>query len=130
MRDTARTSPFHAAWRSVAPTYARAVRAAIEARDLEALGAVMEASTFAMHADAWAAVPAVRYFRPVTVALLDRVEALRHAGTGVWATMDAGPHVKALCAAVDAETVRRSLGEVLDVVETRIARPGQGIEVS
>ncbi len=129
MLHTSHTSPYDTAWRAVAPRYADAVRAAIEARDLEALGQATEASTFAMHANAWAAVPAVRYFRPVTVALLDRVEDLRRNGTGAWATMDAGPHVKVLCASVDAATVHDALVAVPNVVEVRIAHPGEGIEI-
>ncbi len=129
MRETARTSPYYPAWLACAPGYAHAVREGIAARDLEAVGRATEASTSAMHACAWAAVPAVRYFRPVTVALLDRVDALRRAGTGAWATMDAGPHVKVLCLGADAPTVAAALGEVPEVVETRIARPGEGIEL-
>jgi hypothetical protein len=60
MRRTTRTSPYWDAWLACAPGYARTVREGIARRDLEAVGAAMEASTCAMHASAWAAVPAVR----------------------------------------------------------------------
>lgn len=130
MRRTAKTSPYYAAWLASAPILAAQVRDAIERRDLEAVGAAMEASTFAMHASAWAAQPGVRYIRGLTLDLLDRVENLRRHGTGVWATMDAGPHVKALCLSSDAESVASALRGVGGVVEVRIARPGAGIDVS
>jgi diphosphomevalonate decarboxylase len=130
MRRTAQTSPYWQAWLDCAPRYARAVREAIAHRDLEALGTAMEASTFAMHASAWAAVPAVRYVRGVTLDVLERVEALRRNGTGAWATMDAGPHVKVLCAAGDASRVAEALQAGGDVVDLRVAKPGKGIVVT
>jgi diphosphomevalonate decarboxylase len=128
MQHTAQTSPYYGAWLGCAPGYAREVRDGIAARDLERVGRAMEASTAAMHASAWAAVPGVRYFKPATVALLDRVEALRREGVGAWSTMDAGPHVKVLCLAQDALAVERALGAVEGVVELRVSRPGPGIE--
>lgn len=130
MRQTAESSPYWAAWLGCAPGYARAVRDAVAARDLEAVGTAMEASTFAMHASAWAAVPAVRYARGVTLELLDRVGALRREGVGAWATMDAGPHVKVLCMEADAARVREAVAEVQGVVDTLVARPGPGVEVT
>ena len=82
----------------------------------------------AMHASAWAAQPAVRYARGVTLDVLDAVRALRREGVGAWATMDAGPHVKVLCAVGDAESVAARLRTTPGVLESRIARPGAGIE--
>lgn len=130
MRRTTRSSPYWDAWLACAPGYARAVREAVARRDLQAVGEAMEASTCAMHASAWAAVPAVRYIRGVTLEVLDRVESLRRRGVGAWATMDAGPHVKVLCAAADAATVGEALREGGGVVDLRVAKPGPGIEVS
>lgn len=130
MRDTALTSPYYQGWLRCAPGYAHEVKRALAARDIEALGAAMEASTMAMHACAWAAVPAVRYARGITLELLDRVEGLRREGVGAWATMDAGPHVKTLCAAGDAPAVERALREVAGVVDVLVARPGAGVEVT
>lgn len=130
MRETARTSPYWSAWLACAPGYVHAVKEGIERRDIEAVGAAMEASTFAMHASAWAAVPAVRYVRGVTLDVLDRVEALRRDGTGAWATMDAGPHVKVLCAGADADRVAAALREASGVIDVRVARPGEGVVVT
>ncbi len=130
MAHTVRTSPLWPGWLASAPGYFVAVREAVGARDLQRLGEAMEASTFAMHASAWAAVPGVRYIKGVTLDLLDRVEALRQQGFGAWATMDAGPHVKVLCMAPEANRVAEALRTVPGVIEARVARPGAGIEVS
>ena len=130
MRETARTSPYWSAWLGCAPGYVHSIREGIARRDLEAVGAAMEASTFAMHASAWAAVPAVRYIRGVTLDLLDRVEGLRREAVGAWATMDAGPHVKVLCAGADAARVAETMRSSPGVVDVRVARPGSGIVVT
>ncbi len=127
MLETARTSPFYAPWLAIAPRYAHEVREGILARDLERVGRAMEASTFAFHASAWAAVPAVRYFAPATASLLDAVEELRARGVGAWATMDAGPHVKVLCLASDATAVRDAVLATGAAVDVRVARPGPGV---
>jgi diphosphomevalonate decarboxylase len=128
MLETARTSPYYAAWLGAAPLYCHEVREGILARDLERVGWAMEASTFAMHASAWAARPAVRYLAPATVTLLDAVESLRARGTLAYATMDAGPHVKVLCTNADAPAVQRALEATGAAVEVRIARPGPGVQ--
>ncbi len=128
MRRTAETSPYYAAWLAAAPLLHARVRAAVGARDLAATGEAMEASTMAMHASAWAAQPAVRYARGVTLDVLDVVRALRRDGVGAWATMDAGPHVKVLCEARHADAIAARLRGTPGVLESRIARPGSGIE--
>ena len=129
MHASSASSPLYAGWLGSAPRYAFEVREALRTRDIERLGRATEASTFAMHACAWASQPPVRYFRPTTVALLDRVEALRQAGIGAWATMDAGPHVKVLCEGNAVERVSAALREVPGVLEVLVGRPGAGVEV-
>ncbi len=126
MRHTADTSPYYAAWIADAPaTFAR-VRAAVLARDLEALTAAAEASAFAMHACALAARPALVYWNPGTLAALACVRELRRAGTLAFATVDAGPHVKAIAEARDAERVAAALAAVPGVLRVLRAGPGPG----
>jgi diphosphomevalonate decarboxylase len=128
MLETARTSPYYEAWLQVAPLYAHEVREGVLARDLERVGRAMEGSTYAMHASAWAARPAVRYATSATMTLLDVVDELRATGTLAYATMDAGPHVKVLCAVADAASVSAALERSGATVEVRIARPGPGVQ--
>jgi len=127
MRTTAERSPYFAAWLAEAPRLFASARAALLARDVEALGAATEASALAMHASAIAA--GVVYFRPATLAALEEVRALRAAGTGAWATMDAGPHVKVLVRGADAAAARDRLAAVPGVLRILEARPGEGARV-
>jgi diphosphomevalonate decarboxylase len=129
MQHTARTSPFYRAWiETVEDDLSQATRA-IEARDLAALGRVAERSALRMHATAMAADPPIVYWNPATLAAIDRVRALRDAGTPAYFTIDAGPHVKALCAAADAPAVTAALADVPGVLRTLVAAPGPGARV-
>lgn len=130
MTHTRDTSPYYASWVQAAPAIADQVRAGILARDLGQVGPAMEHSTLAFHACAMAAAPGVIYMQPATLAALSTVRKLRdEAKISVWATMDAGPHVKALCTAADAEAVERALAKTDGVLRTIMASPGPGVEV-
>ncbi len=123
MRQSAGSSPYYPAWVDTHEADMAAAAAAIAAGDFPALGAVMEHSTMKMHACMLANQPPLRYWAPRTLVALDALGPLREQGRA-FATMDAGPHVKALCRredeAVVAEVLRQALGDVL------IARPGRG----
>ena len=124
MGHSARTSPYHDAWVASAPADVEAARLAVMRRDLFALGAIMERSTMRMHACMMAADPPLRYWQAGTLAAMAKVEELRRQGCTCFYTMDAGPNVKVLCAAVDAEVVRRHLLSVAERVE--VLSPGPG----
>ena len=130
MQHTAKTSPYYASWVDAAPRLCAHVRQGIEQRDLPMVGAAMEQSTLAMHACAMAAAPGIVYFRPATLAALETVRALRdQKHLGVWATADAGPHVKALCHVDDERAVREALAQTPGVLRTITCEPGPGVEV-
>src|SRR5690606_20578651 len=68
MTHCAETSPLYPGWLACVAADLEAAQAAIASRDLDALGRVTEASALAMHAAALASRPAIRYFRPPTIA--------------------------------------------------------------
>ncbi|HVR63201.1 MAG TPA: diphosphomevalonate decarboxylase [Polyangia bacterium] len=129
MERTARTSPFYPAWVAGSDGDLAEARAAIAARDLEALGRVAERSALRMHATAMAADPAIVYWNAATLAAMHTVFDLRAGGVAAYVTIDAGPHVKALCAAADAERVAAALGATPGVLRTLVASPGAGARV-
>jgi diphosphomevalonate decarboxylase len=130
MTHTRDTSPYYRAWVEASPALADEVRAGLASRDLGRIGRAMEQSTLAMHACGFAAAPGLVYWQPATLAAFQRVRELRGEGLEVYATMDAGPHVKALCSASDAVAVSKALSEVPGVLRTLLAGPGPGVEVS
>ena len=129
MERSRKTSPFYEAWIEQAPRWARRIKRAIKDRDLDALGAAMERSTFAFHCCAITADPPILYWGPATLAALETVRGLRERGIPAWATMDAGPHVKALCHGRDATKIRQALERTAGVTRTWVAKPGPPVEV-
>jgi diphosphomevalonate decarboxylase len=130
MQRTAATSPFYPAWVEAVDRDLADARAAIEARDLPALGAVVERSALRMHATAMAAEPPILYWKPATLAAMRAVADTRASGGPAgYFTMDAGPHVKVLCRAADAPPLAALLAAVPGVHHTLIARPGPGASV-
>ncbi len=129
MERSRKTSPLYDAWVERAPKLNAKVRRAIKARDLDKLGQAMEQSTFSFHACAMSAAPGILYWQPPTLAALHVVRGLRDKGTSVWATMDAGPHVKAVCEAESVGKVKRALRKAAGVTNVLSMKLGDGIEV-
>jgi len=129
MTRTEETSPYYAAWVASVDADLKAACAAIEARDFHELGKTAERSCLRMHACALAADPGILYFNPATLAAISTVRALRSEGVPVYFTIDAGPHVKALCLAPDAEKVEKKLATTPGVLRTMVAGPGPGTEL-
>jgi diphosphomevalonate decarboxylase len=129
MDRSAATSPYYSAWLATTERDLPEARAAVLARDLPALGRVAERSALRMHACALAADPAVIYWNGVTMAAVQAVLDVRASGIAAYFTIDAGPHVKVLCAAADADRIERALASVPGVSRTLVAAPGPGAEV-
>jgi diphosphomevalonate decarboxylase len=109
MRRTVETSPFFPGWVESTEQDVAAMLEIIAAGDLAALGELAESNALRMHATMLGARPPVRYWTGRTMAVLDQVQALRADGLPCWATMDAGPNVKVLCAGSDLERVAAAL---------------------
>ena len=123
------TSPYYQAWVDAAPAMAKAIREAIASRDLDKLGPLAEHSFASMHALALSTSPPTLYFQPGSLAALAAVRKLRADGVPVFATMDAGPHVKAISSAEDAPRVKKALEATQGVLRVLDARPGPDVEV-
>jgi diphosphomevalonate decarboxylase len=129
MQRTERTSPYHAAWLGTTEGALDQMRDALRAGDLDRVGALAEESCLRMHASMLAASPALLYWNPVTVALIERVWALRREGARAWFSIDAGPQVKVLAAPGTGAALAEVLGAVPGVVRILRTRPGRGARV-
>ncbi|XXY50325.1 diphosphomevalonate decarboxylase [Sorangium sp. So ce269] len=130
MRHTATTSPYFPAWVDAAPPLFEAVRAAVLARDFEALGVAAEASALRMHASSIAASPGLLYWTGATVEVIAAVRRLRGQGTPAFFTIDAGPHVKVFTAPEARGAVEEALLAVPGVLRTISASPGGGAHLA
>jgi diphosphomevalonate decarboxylase len=127
MAVTMQQSPFAAAWLEKAPDLHAKVREALLSRDFRHLGALAEASALAMHATAIAA--GIVYWNGGTLAALARIRALRGEGMAVYASIDAGPHVKVLVPPPEAPEARQALERTPGVLRVLAAEPGEGARV-
>ena len=126
MERTALTSPYYQGWLASVPVDLDEARAAVAARDLAGLGAVAERSALRMHACALAADPYILYWNPATLAAMSTVRDLRARGVAAFFTVDAGPHVKVLCASVEASRVEAALAATPGVMRVLQLVPGRG----
>ena len=129
MERTALTSPYYQGWLASVRVDLDEARAAVVARDLAGLGAVAERSALRMHACALAADPHILYWNPATLAAIATVKGLRAGGVGAFFTIDAGPHVKVLCASAEASRVEAALAATPGVMRVLLLVPGQGAHI-
>jgi diphosphomevalonate decarboxylase len=124
MLHTQRTSPYYPAWVETAPALFARIKAALLARDFEALGAAAEESALRLHAAAIAACPGLVYWAGATVEAMDAVRRLRASGVPAYFTIDAGPHVKVLTLADHEDAVAAAIAAAPGVKRTIRTRPG------
>jgi len=129
MKRSQDTSPYHAAFIAQCRRDYLEARALLRDRNLSALGALAESNALRMHADALAANPPILYWEPPTVSCLQALRRLRDGGLGAWATIDAGPHVVALCAPEDAPRVESTLRAIAGVRDVLVCAPAGGARV-
>jgi diphosphomevalonate decarboxylase len=130
MRLTARTSPYYRAWCEVAPELFEQVRRAVLDRSWDELGPAMEQSALLMHASMLGARPALMYWLPATVALMEAVRGFRAAGLPAYFTIDAGPHVKVLTDEASSSSLAQALAAVPGVRRVIACRPGPGAQLA
>lgn len=124
MTRTAQSSDYYAAWVAAADTDFTEARDAVLSQNFDRLARVSERSCLKMHALMLSADPGLIYWNEASVACLHRIRALRAGGAPVFFTMDAGPQVKAICAAEAAPQVAGALAAVPGVA--RVLRCGLG----
>ncbi len=105
MERTMATSPLYPAWVDGSTGQLQQIHAALQRQDIDALGRAAEANALGMHATMLAATPAISYWTPETMAILQKVWHLRKEGLSLYATLDAGPNVKLIFHARDEEAV-------------------------
>jgi diphosphomevalonate decarboxylase len=127
MEETRSGSPYYFSWIKESAALLPDALRAVEKRDLELLGETARRSYSLMHAAILGARPPILYWLPATVAVIHGCAALRAGGIGAWETIDAGPQVKVLCLAADAEKVMARILELAPGIQTILCSAGPGL---
>ena len=120
------TSPYFEGRLEQLPARLTEVQEAILARDMDRLGSVVEEDAIDLHVIAMTSKPAIYYWKPGTLEVLEAVRDLREDGISAWSTMDAGANVHVICEPGNAETVERRLRSCAAVEDVLVDRVGGG----
>jgi diphosphomevalonate decarboxylase len=96
MNRTTETSELYESWPAQAQCDFDELRTAIAAQDFPMFGKTVENNALAMHATMLAAWPPLCYWKPQSLALMQKVWQARENGLELYFTMDAGPNLKLL----------------------------------
>lgn len=112
MNRTVETSELYESWPAQAGCDFDELRTAIAAQDFTLLGETAENNALAMHATMIAAWPPLCYWKPQSLAMMQKVWQAREDGLEIYFTMDAGPNLKLIFLEKYARAVRKLFPKV------------------
>jgi diphosphomevalonate decarboxylase len=118
------SSPLQAARVADAPRRLEICRRAILERDFPALASIVELDSDMMHAVMITSSPALFYWKPASLEVMNCVRQWRSDGIPICYTMDAGPNVHVICLEKDAKLIEQKLRVIQGVHNVFVARPG------
>ena len=119
------TSPFQSARVADTPRRLEICRHAVLEKDFEALAAIIEQDSDIMHAVMMTSAPALFYWKPATLAVMEAVREWRANGMQVAYTIDAGPNVHVICTQENLSRVAELTKAVPGVSSILQAKVGQ-----
>ena len=120
----ASTSPLQAARVADAPRRLEICRRAILERDFQTFASIVELDSDMMHAVMMTSTPALYYWKPASLEVMNCVRQWRMEGLPVCYTVDAGPNVHVVCPQTEAQNVEKRLREIKGVDKVLVARAG------
>ncbi|MCD6040169.1 MAG: ispE [Gammaproteobacteria bacterium] len=106
MQRTVDTNMFYSLWPEKVNQDLVAIKKAIDEKDFLLLGKTAESNALTMHSLMLSAWPPIQYALPETVAVTQKIWALRQQGIAVYFTQDAGPNLKLLFLSADAALIQ------------------------
>lgn len=122
-------SSYYRQWLTLANKDYKEMLLALRRLDFSRIGEIAEANAMAMHACMLASRPALVYWGPVTIEIINSVQRWRADGLETYFTIDAGPHVVLLCRQEDLKKVTRRAGQLRGVRSATKSLPGGAAEI-
>ncbi len=126
MAQTVKSSPMYQAWLDTIEEDLERVRRGISEKDFTLVGKTAEHNCLKMHTTMITTKPAIIYWLPATIEIIQSILTWREEGLECYFTIDAGPQVKIICLEKDVLEIKRRLKNIKGVKETIVCKPGQG----
>jgi diphosphomevalonate decarboxylase len=124
MAQTVETCPYYDGWLKTVNQDLDIIRKGILNRDFISVGSQAEYNCLKMHALMITTKPAIIYWIPATMEIIQNVIAWREEGLECYFTIDAGPNVKVMCLEKNEKEINKRLLELEGVIKTIICKPG------
>lgn len=118
------TSPLQTARVADAPRRLEICRRAILDRDFDSFASIVELDSDMMHSVMMTSTPALHYWKPASMEVMNQIRAWRAEGIPACYTVDAGPNVHVICPETEAHIVEKRLREIPGVENVLVARAG------
>ena len=123
------TSPLQAARVDDAPRRLDICRAAILEKDFNSFASIVELDSDMMHAVMMTSAPALHYWKPASLAVMEAVRAWRADGLPVCYTVDAGANVHVITVESEAHAVEKNLRAINGVNDVLVAQAGGAAKI-
>jgi diphosphomevalonate decarboxylase len=123
------TSPLQAARVEDAPRRLEICRNAILNRDFNAFASIVELDSDMMHSVMMTSTPALHYWKPASLKVMDAVRQWRWEGMPVCYTVDAGANVHVITPETEAHIIDKRLREIEGVKDVLVARAGGAAKI-
>jgi diphosphomevalonate decarboxylase len=120
----AATSPLQAARVADAPRRLEICRNAIFNCDFDSFASIVELDSDMMHSVMMTSTPALHYWKPASLEVMNNVRAWRAEGIPACYTVDAGPNIHVIYPETEAHIIDTRLREISGVEDVLVARPG------
>ncbi|MGD2155278.1 MAG: diphosphomevalonate decarboxylase [Anaerolineales bacterium] len=118
------TSVFQSMRVSDTPRRLNICRNAIFNHDFDALAKISEIDCIMMHAVMMTSTPALFYWLPTTVTIINKVRIMRQYGMPIFYTIDAGPNVHVICPNENEAEIKNKLSSIPNVKKIISSYPG------
>jgi len=118
------TSPLQAARVADTPRRLELCRTAIINKDFDAFASIVELDSDIMHSVMMTSTPALHYWKPASLSVMNAVRQWRSEGLSACYTLDAGANVHVICLETESQTVNKRLREIDGVEDVLIAHAG------
>ena len=124
MAQTVETCPYYQGWLETIEQDLETVREGILQRDFKAVSSQAEYNCLKMHALMMTTKPAIIYWTPATIEIIQSIISWRQEGLECYFTIDAGPNVKVICLKKDEKEIEKRLLKLKGVRKVIVSKLG------